>query len=131
MTLALELLEWIKHKTCVGTVNVKKNYNPAKHKNSFTYIVKYDESIESLKEILVIMSKTIWDMIDLTKAHYITMPTGVSMLGRGIAAMEGLLAQISPNINIFKIATNRWSSIIGGINWKKELTFHRFHPFSC
>lgn len=48
----LELLEWIKLKANVGTIKGKKNYNLDKHKDSYTYIDKYDEAIELLKELL-------------------------------------------------------------------------------
>lgn len=47
-----ELLVWIKQKTNVGIIKGKKNYNSDKHKNSYTYIVRYDEAIELLKELL-------------------------------------------------------------------------------
>jgi hypothetical protein len=53
-------LEWIKLKTNVGTIKGKKNYNLDKHKDSYTYIVKYDEAIKLLKELipyLIIESK--------------------------------------------------------------------------
>ncbi|KYH32862.1 hypothetical protein CLTEP_22290 [Clostridium tepidiprofundi DSM 19306] len=56
----IELLEWIKFKTKVGTINKKKNYNPQKHKKSYTYCVKYNDAINLLKEIepyLIIESK--------------------------------------------------------------------------
>lgn len=40
-----ELLEWIKSKVGIGTIKSKKNYNPNKHRESFTYIVKYNDAI--------------------------------------------------------------------------------------
>lgn len=46
-----ELLEWIKSKTGIGTIKFKKNYNPEKHQDSFTYMVRYDDAINLLKEI--------------------------------------------------------------------------------
>ncbi|MFD3155878.1 hypothetical protein ACFIJ5_03295 [Haloimpatiens sp. FM7330] len=56
----IELLEWIKSKTAVGIIKGKKNYNTEKHKNSYTYVVKYNTAINLLKEIepyLIINSK--------------------------------------------------------------------------
>jgi hypothetical protein len=56
----LELLEWIKNKTNVGNIISKKNYDPNKHKNSYTYIVKYRNAIKFIEYIepyLVIESK--------------------------------------------------------------------------
>jgi len=56
----LELLQWIKSKTNMGTISGKKNYNPEKHKNSYTYTIKYNEAIDLLIQIepyLIIESK--------------------------------------------------------------------------
>ena len=56
----IESLEWIKNKTGVGNIIRKKNYNIEKHKNSFTYTVKYNDAIGLLKEIepyLILKSK--------------------------------------------------------------------------
>ena len=47
----LELLEWIQLKTNLGKIKSKKNYKPAIHTSSYTYIVKYDEAIKLLMEI--------------------------------------------------------------------------------
>nr|WP_269205726.1 hypothetical protein [Clostridium botulinum] len=47
----LELLHWINSKTNMGTINSKKNYNIEKHKNSYSYIIKYNDAIEFLKDI--------------------------------------------------------------------------------
>lgn len=47
----IELLEWIKQKVCAGTIKGKKNYKPEKHKNSFTYEIKYNKAIILLKNI--------------------------------------------------------------------------------
>jgi len=56
----LELLEWIKSKTKVGTITKKKNYNPEYHKNSYTYYIRNDKALWLLGEIypyLVLNSK--------------------------------------------------------------------------
>lgn len=47
----IELLQWIKEKTKVGTIKSKKNYNKDNHKDSYTYAVKYNDAIELLKQI--------------------------------------------------------------------------------
>lgn len=55
-----ELLEWIKLKSGMGVIKEKKNYNKEKHKNSFTFTVKYNEALQLLEEIypyLIIESK--------------------------------------------------------------------------
>lgn len=59
-SISLELLEWVKRKTCVGIIKPKKNYNPDKHENSFTYTAKYNDAIyilEVIEPFLVILQK--------------------------------------------------------------------------
>jgi len=56
----VEILEWIKSKIKAGTIKGKKNYSPEKHKNSYTYELRYDNAIKLLTEIapyLVIETK--------------------------------------------------------------------------
>ena len=56
----IELLEWVKEVSGVGTIRKKKNYNEEKHKNCYSYEVRYDKAIELIKEVypyLVIESK--------------------------------------------------------------------------
>lgn len=48
---SIELLEWIYSKTKVGRITNKKNYNKQKHKDSFTYTIKYNNALDLLKEI--------------------------------------------------------------------------------
>ncbi|MCQ1528324.1 hypothetical protein [Lutispora saccharofermentans] len=57
-----ELLLWIKQKTGLGRIITKKNYNPDAHKDSFTYITRYNEAIsllELIKPYLIIEQKRI------------------------------------------------------------------------
>ena len=57
-----ELLKWIKTTVGHGVIISKKNYNLDKHKDCYSYIIKYDLAIYLLKEIspyLVINSKKI------------------------------------------------------------------------
>ena len=56
----LELLEWIKNLIQAGRINKKKNYNPEKHKTSYTYSLYYNRAIEIMELIepyLVIVRK--------------------------------------------------------------------------
>ncbi|ENK0838305.1 hypothetical protein AB2Z22_001641 [Clostridium botulinum] len=56
----IELLEWIKSITKIGTIKRKKNYNTEKHTDSFTYTIKYNDAINLLIQIgpyLVIKNK--------------------------------------------------------------------------
>ncbi|HDK7161164.1 TPA: LAGLIDADG family homing endonuclease [Clostridium botulinum] len=56
----IELLEWIKSLTKIGTIKRKKNYNAEKHTDSFAYTIKYNDAINLLIQIepyLVIKNK--------------------------------------------------------------------------
>ncbi|MBN3383426.1 hypothetical protein [Clostridium botulinum] len=56
----IELLEWIKSVTKVGTIKRNKNYNTEKHTDSFTYTIKYNDAINLLiqtEPYLVIKNK--------------------------------------------------------------------------
>jgi hypothetical protein len=48
---SLELLTYIKGVANIGTIKGKKNYNKDKHKNSFSYVIKYDNAINLLIDI--------------------------------------------------------------------------------
>ncbi|MEG0598186.1 MAG: AarF/UbiB family protein, partial [Oscillospiraceae bacterium] len=45
------------------------------------------------------------EMNDLMSRHHIGMPEGVSMLGRGMMTLEGVLSGLSPKINFMEIIT--------------------------
>lgn len=51
--------------------------------------------------------KVIQDMMAIMKKNKISMPPGLSLLVRGLTHMEGVLAEISPEINIVQIAAGR------------------------
>lgn len=74
-----ELLEWIKLKTGVGIIKGKKNYNLDRHKDSYTYVVKFDEAINLLKELLpylIIESKRKRSVLILEKYKKLTPRNG-------------------------------------------------------
>ena len=51
--------------------------------------------------------KVIQDMMAIMKKNKISMPPGLSLLVRALTHMEGVLAEISPEINIVQIAAGR------------------------
>ncbi|MGL5379999.1 LAGLIDADG family homing endonuclease [Clostridium sp.] len=56
----LELLNWLKEKIGGGKIIRKKNYNPDKHSDCYSYFLKYNEAINLIQEIypyLIIESK--------------------------------------------------------------------------
>lgn len=51
------------------------------------------------------LGRFIIELNDLTNRHHIGMPEGVSMLGRGLMTIEGVLADINPDISFMQIVT--------------------------
>lgn len=47
----IELLNWIREKVRYGVIKRKKNYNPKKHKDCYSYSLKYDEAIKFIEAI--------------------------------------------------------------------------------
>jgi ubiquinone biosynthesis protein len=47
------------------------------------------------------------EILDVMKNNHMRLPHGVSMLARGLTHMEGVLSEISPDINMIEIASNR------------------------
>ena len=48
---SLELLEWIKFKVGTGVISSKKNYNPDKHQDAYSYAIRYNSALELIFEI--------------------------------------------------------------------------------
>lgn len=62
------------------------------------------------------------EMMEIMKVNRISMPHGLSMLARGLTQMEGVLTDISPQINMVEIATARMKAHLWqNFDWKKEL----------
>lgn len=59
------------------------------------------------------------ELNDLTNRHHIGMPEGVSLLGRGVMTIEGLLTETNPNINFMDIITLHLAG--KEVDLKKEL----------
>ena len=62
------------------------------------------------------------DLMDVMKENKIAMPHGLTMLARSLPHMEGVLQEISPEINLVQIAAVRLrTGIWEEGNWKKEM----------
>ena len=60
--------------------------------------------------------------MEVMKENKISMPHGLTMLARSMAHMEGVLAEISPKINLIQIAAvHLKSQLLEKGAWKKEL----------
>ena len=68
------------------------------------------------------VAEVLQDLMDVMKENKIIMPHGLTMLARGLTHMEGVLADIAPEINIIEIASRHMAGrYLLGRNWKKEL----------
>ena len=62
------------------------------------------------------------ELMEVMKANKISMPHGLTMLARGLVQMEGVLADICPDINMAEIASARMKvQMFQKFDWKKEL----------
>lgn len=60
-------------------------------------------------------------LVEIMKQNRISLPHGVSMLCRGLTHIQGVLAVISPDINMMQIVVNRYTEdFLKNINWKSE-----------
>ena len=67
------------------------------------------------------IADTLRALMEIMKRNHISLPHGVTMLCRGLTHMEGVLAKISPDINMVQIAVTRYSEdYLKNIDWKKE-----------
>lgn len=68
------------------------------------------------------VAELIQELMEIMKENKISMPHGLTMLARGLTNMEGVLAEISPEINMVEIAAVRIkNSFFESGQWKKEL----------
>ena len=62
------------------------------------------------------------DLMDVMKENRISMPHGLTMLARGLTHMEGVLAKITPEINMTEIAAARIKAeFVQNLDWKTEI----------
>lgn len=69
------------------------------------------------------LGQIVEELMNLAREHRISLPKGMSMLSRGILTLEGVLATLSPEINLLQIMANRMSAnFLRDFDWKKEIT---------
>ena len=68
------------------------------------------------------VAEVMMDLMEVMKENRIIIPHGLTMLARGLTHMEGMLADIAPEINMVEIAAGRIkANIVKNFDWKKEL----------
>lgn len=67
------------------------------------------------------VAEVMMDLMDVMKENKIAMPHGLTMLARGLTHMEGVLASLSPDINMVEIASAHMAGeVLRNKDWKKE-----------
>jgi len=68
------------------------------------------------------MGAIMQDYLRIAQIHRLTLPHGVTLLGRGISTLEGLVADLSPDTNLLEIVAQRFAARkLKGIDWKQTL----------
>ena len=68
------------------------------------------------------VAAAIEELVEIMKQNRISLPHGVSMLCRGLTHVQGVLAAISPGINMMQIAVNRYTEeFLKNVDWKNEI----------
>lgn len=93
--------------------------------------VEYDQLREELAAFLARYGKmelgrmnftqTSGEMMAIAQRNHLAMPAGVSMLGRGMINLEGLLVDLSPELNLMQILAARMKdSLLRDLDWGRE-----------
>lgn len=68
------------------------------------------------------LAKVFEDLTDVMKRNGIAMPGSLTMLARGLATIEGVVADLSPEINVMSVVTARLSGqLFKDVDWRSEL----------
>ena len=51
-------------------------------------------------------------LLDMIKSHNIAIPPDITLLGRSMVTMEGMLSACSPEVNMFQILSGHMTSIL-------------------
>lgn len=97
----------------------KKNPDPSRlYEDISSLLTKYGTVDMGQIDVAEVMM----DLMEVMKENGIIMPHGLTMLARGLTHMEGVLADIAPEINMVEIAAGRIKeNTIRNFDWKKEL----------
>ena len=94
-------------------VNEEKLYNDLE-----SIVNKYSDMPIREMNLTVILE----EFISIAKEHSITMPKGISLFTRGLLTIQGVMAMLSPDIDLIEILTNFLNNnFIKSIDVKKEI----------
>ena len=68
------------------------------------------------------LARVFEDLTEVMKKNGIAMPGSLTMLARGLATIEGVVADLSPSINVMSVVSARLGDqMFKNINWRAEL----------
>ena len=72
------------------------------------------------------IAKVTMSLMEVMKENKIIMPHGLTMLARGLTHMEGVIADIAPELNMVEIASRHMAGkLLKEKDWKQELNSGR------
>ena len=93
------------------------------HKQLYKDLREFIETYGSNGMGSIDVAETMTALMEIMKKNKMSMPHGMTMLARGLAHVEGVLADISPDINMVQIAQARVTDdYLQKIDWKRELS---------
>ena len=67
------------------------------------------------------LGQALQQVLELAKKHKISMPPGVTMLARGLCTIQGVLADVAPEVSVMELVSQRFAlSGLKQVDWKKE-----------
>ena len=68
------------------------------------------------------LGRMLQQVLELARKHKISMPSGVTMLARGLCTLQGLIADISPETSLIGVVSQRFAyAAWRDIDWKQLL----------
>ncbi len=68
------------------------------------------------------LSEVMQQVLDLARKHGLAMPEGVTLLARGMSTLEGLVADISPEISLMELVAQRFTQEkLRDIDWEQTV----------
>lgn len=96
-----------------------KHTGPVDHARLYTDLDEMLNKYETMDVGSMNMAEIRDDVLALANRHHISMPSGFTMLGRGLVTIEGVVSTVSPEINVLQIMANH---VTGGFLQKFDLS---------
>ena len=90
----------------------------AKPKGVLTHALLYTDIDDIVSKFLTTgfgsmdVGDLIEKLLDMVKSHNIAIPSDITLLGRSMITMEGMLSACAPDVNMFQILSSHMASIL-------------------